>query len=68
MQLALARVLLSLVHRDRAGKKKTPHLSPLPFDQLLIWLYTAAQHCIDLVEDKVMSFNLMSHDVGTGLT
>ena len=53
LQLVLAWVLLSLVHQDRAGKKKTPRLSPLPFSQLLTWAYAAAKHCTDLIEDKV---------------
>ena len=65
LQLVLAWVLLSLTNCDRVGKKKKlPRLVPLPFHELLTWLYAAARHCYHLVEDKVnMQYDIIHSHV-----
>jgi hypothetical protein len=53
-------VLQSLAHCDRVGKRKIQRLPPLPFPELLTWVYTAARHCTDCIEDKAKEFRTSS--------
>ena len=50
LQLVLSWVLVSVGNHDTIGKKKMTRLSPLPFSQLLVWIYAATKYWTGLVD------------------